>query len=82
MSTDVASEGTSELLDASGSVVVTTPVRVLASREQFIEPNTAADVTVAEVGGVTVSVGWVHVCFDWDDPPGSGGMCHHVCYGW
>lgn len=76
-------DGTSVLLDADGRAVARASLRALATRERFAEPAVQhEDVVVGEVGGVTISVGWVHVCFEWDDPPGSGGICHHTCYGW
>lgn len=79
MGTD-GSDGKADLIDASGDVAASAPVRLLSPPERAAQAE--ANVVVGKVGDVTVSVGWVHVCFEWDDPPGTpGGVCHHVCYG-
>jgi hypothetical protein len=77
-----AQGGMSVLADASGAVMLSSPVERLFPTD--IETGTEAlDEPSVQVGDVTVSVGWLHVCVYWDDPPGTpGGMCHRHCYGW
>jgi hypothetical protein len=81
MKTD-GSEGKTDLIDASGGVAASAPARLLSPPERAAKAE-AKDVVVGTVGDVTITVGWVHVCFEWDDPPGTpGGICHRSCYGW
>ncbi|WP_436494551.1 hypothetical protein [Actinokineospora sp. HUAS TT18] len=74
----VYSATTGQLVDGDGATVATSDIQAVP-----IPANRRPASASVEVGGVTVTVGWLYICFDWDDPPGTpGGMCHQTCYGW
>ena len=78
-----APQGVAALTRADGTVAASTPVEVGKSMAHPQAARSTRDRVSVHVGDVTVTAGWLYVCFLWDDPPGTpGGVCHKQCYGW